>query len=972
MGRKKKKAPPPPPPAKKKKKKKTTTTTTTTKVDGGVEKKKMVPPKPKKANALLSAKTTTTDAVVSSSKRKRGAEEEEASSMKNLVVVVKAEPSSSAPPPPPPPMRQPERLDDSLFDVKEEEETKKRQLKAGGDEEDELASIVCLGAFVSSIVGIQYYNGIVSRKEQVTINREPQNRFDRNALRVDNVRREQVGHIPRDVAARLSPLIDQKRIHHVVGVVTSGMNNVYKMPVTLFLYGHESDKACVANVMLKGGMHLGVADGVASKVIEENPPGCLSRSDREDALDSLFDRLEKEKLVKATMEPSEVVTSPMYAHQKEALAWLVSRENSNALPPFWSCVSEAAAGLGSTVYENILSNHKTTTRPECCRGGILADDMGLGKTLEIIALIATNGPGCSPSTNSTAAATAKDDDEATAKKKKKKNTKTAGGTVLATSQDAIGTTFSPPKADGPKTTLIVCPLSVLSNWEMQLEDHTDGSLTWYRHHGSSRYSSDATHLEKYDVVITTYGTLASDIDGALGRVRFLRVVLDEAHNVKNPRALQTLAAYKVKADRRWAITGTPIQNRLSDLQSLLAFIRLAPLDDRQFWMRNVEKPVKIGDPRGFDRLVTTVAAMALRRTKDQRDGHGSPILRLPEKTVVIERVDLDASDMMRYRAHLARAQDTFGAMIENGAILRDYAAALKVILRLRQLCCHGDLVPAESSAPSGAPATVLPEDALKHLLDVLKVGGLDDCCICLNTMYAPVVTRCAHVFCRGCLVPALERTATCPLCRAPCAARDLIEAPADETEDGTTTTTTTKPSAKVTALVERLCADLGGEPGVKAVVFSQFVTFLDIARDACAAAGFKTCRITGSVSVAERESVIRSFQSNVPDAPNVVFVSLKAGGVGINLTAASKVYMLDPWWNPAVEEQAMDRVHRLGQTRDVTVVRFVATDTIEEKMLELQRRKRELARAAFEKKTAAELREMRRSELSLLLSIGSL
>jgi len=364
--------------------------------------------------------------------------------------------------------------------------------------------------------------------------------------------------------------------------------------------------------------------------------------------------------------------------------------------------------------------------------------------------------------------------------------------------------------------------------------------------------------------------------------------------------------------------------------------------------------------------------MALRRTKDQRDGHGSPILRLPEKTVVIERVDLDASDMMRYRAHLARAQDTFGAMIENGAILRDYAAALKVILRLRQLCCHGDLVPAESSAPSGAPATVLPEDALKHLLDVLKVGGLDDCCICLNTMYAPVVTRCAHVFCRGCLVPALERTATCPLCRAPCAARDLIEAPADETEDGTTTTTTTKPSAKVTALVERLCADLGGEPGVKAVVFSQFVTFLDIARDACAAAGFKTCRITGSVSVAERESVIRSFQSNVPDAPNVVFVSLKAGGVGINLTAASKVYMLDPWWNPAVEEQAMDRVHRLGQTRDVTVVRFVATDTIEEKMLELQRRKRELARAAFEKKTAAELREMRRSELSLLLSIGSL
>ena len=885
--------------------------------------------------------------------------------------------SIAAASPPPRPMQRPERADESLAETT----TTTTTIRLDDDDDDELASVVCFGAMASAIVGIQYNNGIVSRKEQVTLHREPRNQYDRNALRVDNVRREQVGHIPRDVAAHLSPLIDAKKIHHVVGVVTSGTNNRYRMPVSVFLYGRESDRAHVTQRLRNGGVRLGLADGVASKVIEENPPGCLSQSDREDALDALFDRLEKQKLVKATMEPSAVVTSPMYAHQKEALAWLVSRENANALPPFWTCDAAAAAAGGGggsrTVYENILSNHKTTTRPECCRGGILADDMGLGKTLEIIALIATNRPGCSPSTNAAAGAGAGEAAAAAATAtapppaKKKKNTKTAGGTVLATSQDAIGRTFSLPKADGPKTTLVVCPLSVLSNWEKQLEDHTDGSLTSYRHHGSDR-SLDAAHLERHDVVITTYGTLASDIDGVLGRARFLRVVLDEAHNVKNPRATQTLAAYKVKADRRWAITGTPIQNRLSDLHSLLAFVRLAPLDDRQFWMRNVEKPVKIGDPRGFDRLVTTVAAMALRRTKDQRDERGEPIVHLPKKTVVVQRVDLDAADMMRYRARLAAAQDTIGAMLEDGSVFRDYATALELILRLRQLCCHGDLVPAESSAASAAPAAALTEDALKRLLDVLKLGGLDDCCICLNTMHAPVVTRCAHVFCRGCLAPALERKATCPLCRAPCAARDLVEAPADETEDGTTTTTTTRPSAKVTALVDRLRADLGGEPGAKAVVFSQFVAFLDIARDACAAAGFKTCRITGAVPVAERERVIRSFQSNASDAPDVVFVSLKAGGVGINLTAASKVYMLDPWWNPAVEEQAMDRVHRLGQTKDVTVVRFAATDTIEEKMLELQRRKRELARAAFEKKTEAERRAMRRSDLSLLLSINSL
>ena len=103
-----------------------------------------------------------------------------------------------------------------------------------------------------------------------------------------------------------------------------------------------------------------------------------------------------------------------------------------------------------------------------------------------------------------------------------------------------------------------------------------------------------------------------------------------------------------------------------------------------------------------------------------------------------------------------------------------------------------------------------------------------------------------------------------------------------------------------------------------------------------------------------------------------MLVSLKAGGVGINLTAASRVYMLDPWWNPAVEEQAMDRVHRLGQTRDVEVVRFAARDSIEERMLDLQQRKRDLAKAAFEKKTEAERRAMREADLTLLLGLGTL
>ena len=171
--------------------------------------------------------------------------------------------SIAAASPPPRPMQRPERADESLAETT----TTTTTIRLDDDDDDELASVVCFGAMASAIVGIQYYNGIVSRKEQVTLHREPRNQYDRNALRVDNVRREQVGHIPRDVAAHLSPLIDAKKIHHVVGVVTSGTNNRYRMPVSVFLYGRESDRAHVTQRLRNGGVRLGLADGVASKVI---------------------------------------------------------------------------------------------------------------------------------------------------------------------------------------------------------------------------------------------------------------------------------------------------------------------------------------------------------------------------------------------------------------------------------------------------------------------------------------------------------------------------------------------------------------------------------------------------------------------------------------------------------------------------------------------------------------------------------
>lgn len=834
---------------------------------------------------------------------------------------------------------------------------------------------VFLGAFSTKIVGVQYYNGTVSRREQVKLLREPHNTYDRNAVRVDNIQNIMVGHLPKAIVAHLAPILDNGMVHHAAGVVTRGNNNPFSIPVTIFLYGLPGHKQGVVERCRYGGIYLGVADKIATKVMELEPvTKTMDPTERQDALDQLFARLDEERRTIKTVTPSPVITSPLYPHQKEALAWMMERENNNTLPPFWT--------YDKLMYENILSSFRTSNRPEVCRGGILADDMGLGKTLETIALIATNRPGVpipviqemSRPANSTAVSACQ-----AQKKRSNKRGKGKVPKIVATTQDEQASTSSPPAAAGPKATLIVCPLSVMFTWEQQIAEHIDGSLSVYRYHGD-RQTPDAGAVAGHDVVITTYGTMAQDRFGVLKTVKWLRVVLDEAHNIKNPCALQSQAARSLKAERRWCLTGTPIQNKLSDLFSLVWFLRL--LDDRAFWTRTFDKPVQRGDPRGLDRLVTLMAAAALRRTKDQRLGDGSPLVSLPSKQVLVQMVELSIEDRARYSSLLRAAQESIGGMMVNGSIFGNYSYALEVILRLRQLCCHDSLVPRARDGgeqPANPPAG----EQFAHLLRVLKAGGADDCCICLGAMFHPVVTRCGHVFCRGCIVSSLERRPSCPLCRADCSLGSLVEAPPEEEqeeeekEEGRQASADAVPmSAKLEALVARLRADLrppaDGERKTKAVVFSQFVSFIAIAQKAAQHAGFKCVSLTGGLQASVRQKRIQDFQSHEHDSPDVIFVSLRAGGVGINLTAASKVYLLDPWWNPGAEDQAMDRVHRLGQTRAVTVVKFAAKDTIEERMLELQRRKRELAKAVFERKTENERQQMRIAELSLLLSIGSL
>lgn len=254
---------------------------------------------------------------------------------------------------------------------------------------------------------------------------------------------------------------------------------------------------------------------------------------------------------------------------------------------------------------------------------------------------------------------------------------------------------------------------------------------------------------------------------------------------------------------------------------------------------------------------------------------------------------------------------------------------------------------------------------------MLQDGEDFDCPICISPPVDVVITRCAHIFCRSCILKTLQRTKPCcPLCRQPLSQSDLFSAPPKSSEADYTEISSRNPtSSKVSALLSLLRESRDQKPTTKSVVFSQFRTMLLLLEKPLTDAGFKILRLDGSMNAKKRAQVIEEFQVPGPDGPTVLLASLKASGAGINLTAASRVYLIEPWWNPAVEEQAMDRVHRIGQKEDVKIVRLIARNSIEERVLELQERKKKLATEAFGRKGPKNRKEVTIDDLRTLMSL---
>ena len=422
-------------------------------------------------------------------------------------------------------------------------------------------------------------------------------------------------------------------------------------------------------------------------------------------------------------------------------------------------------------------------------GGVLADDMGLGKTVQTLALLQAR--------------------------------REAGARGAA---------------------LLIIPTSLLHGWRAQAAQFTP-DLRLVVLHGSDRAAMREEAL-KADLVVTTYPLLARDRDW-LAAQDWPLVILDEAQTLKNPASQMAKTLRDIPARGRLALTGTPLENSLQDLWTLIDWINPDLLGDRKRFQTLFRTPIeKNGDAAAQARLKRRLRPFLLRRTKEE------VATELPPKTEILERVDLSKQQQALYET----VRSVMDARVREAIGARGFAAAritvLDALLKLRQVCCD----------------------------------------------------------------PALVKTE---------AARSVTD------------------SAKRARLRE-LLGELVAE-GRRVLVFSQFVEMLRLIEADLAEAGIPSLTLTGQTK--NRAAVLDAFAAG--DAP-VFLLSLKAGGVGLTLTEADTVILYDPWWNPAVERQAMDRTHRIGQDKPVFVHRLVAAGTVEEKILDMQARKQALADALFD------------------------
>ncbi|CAG8528954.1 2272_t:CDS:10 [Cetraspora pellucida] len=867
-------------------------------------------------------------------------------------------------------------------------------------DEEETNRNLCWG-MIKSLVLVLYprpsCNG--QDEEVVELKREGTRLKNQAVIRVTK-NGESFGVVEQELANVLAPLMDENLMWTEASIPKNLSSSEMMIPLHIVLYGRPGNTEIVSthlaerNVRLTDPIIYNVATRYSNphnllhgsisqlsknvnnsyRSYQETYRNTTTRSPEEmkNQIDKVFNSLmNAENIPEAQPDPR--LITPLYKHQKQALYFLLEREKyndftndeTNALTSLWRTGTSAGR---HTVYYNVITNKETNEKPQM-RGGIVADDMGLGKTIQIIALIL--------STQSEAHSFCQNSDEACPSNAMIETSKF--GAHLSDSLASKSLTFS--KQDPlirSRGTLIVCPLSTVSNWEEQLSSHVqEGALSLYVYHGGARIS-DPSLLVNYDVVITTYNVSGTEyskqsrencsIPSALQKIHWFRIVLDEAHIIKDVNTVQSKAAYSLEAERRWCLTGTPIQNRVDDLYALIKFLHMHPFDERDNWNKYISRPIKSIDFVGISRLQILMKCITLRRTKSH---NGKPLLSLPPRNDCIRYLELNEYERKLYDKIRCSQAEQFRRLEEQNNIMQHYVNILQSFLRLRQICAHFALIKETELQDDFEDKTV--NDGLTPkrgmmLLNLIRESGMDQCGSCMQELaQTSIVTKCEHFFCMECATRVMgdilvsinsitnscksPAFVACPSCGFTLGTSDVLEVNDSKNFENNCRLKTNREKNVHSTKVEALVTDLlqAKVDGIKSVVFSQWTRMLDLIEDALNEKNILFTRLDGTMTRAERTQNMDIFKQE--NDVSVILVSLKAGGVG----------------NPSVENQAIDRIHRLGQTSAVDTIRFIIRDSVEERILEMQRRKLELAELTLSKKLSKqEIAKRRLEDLKML------
>ncbi len=610
--------------------------------------------------------------------------------------------------------------------------------------------------------------------------------------------------------------------------------------------------------------------------------------------------------------PSSLFRGTLYRYQEESLGWMLNRElyQEHTLPSptlenisnTWKMQGDVMV-LGDVVVENLHSQQIPKLIPvrASTRGGILADEMGLGKTVQMLSLIATH---------------------------RSRN----------------------PNHHG---TLIVVPVSLLQQWYMEAKKMIS-NVHVYILHGKNK---ELEYLNQYDIVLTTYKTLMLRMKNKrFASFYWWRVILDEAHEIRNATTQTAMACFEVEAQNRWALTGTPVQNKWRDLYSLFHFLRVRPYGEFEGWLKLIEFPLDQGDDEHLKEVAeitlrNLISRLVMRRTKTQRlDVYEKPVL---EKGSMIETEDDKRNPRIFRVKELGFKEITAGPVKPEADETKDSeyyvyyndAEVSNVLVHIPPKTFDYEYF--EIPDPTAYYSVNLPRSSYVLLLRLRQLS-ID-----------PLIPDAD---------PRLQK-----MKRENAAMEEDAEEPPEKQSRLDFFCKNLKIiSPKFVYIATQLNQLAQAQPDVKSIVFSYFTSVLDLLEVVLeqygwinAALNRKQCksimptpqgalqtplkyvRIDGTVSTEDRARFVNLFESDRDPSIKLIIMSLKTGGVGLNLSRASKVYFMEPYFNPGAMNQAIDRVHRIGQVREVNVEVLISRGSVEEKMIDLLDLKAKIASSSL-------------------------